>query len=145
LEVTYPRIAFWGVMNLFLIYPNHTRNGLRPVPLRRKKQPTRTVSSLLVRSHLLSLLPLAYISHRISYIFYFQNTVPAVAGAIALMLSKKQVPRAAVIVYAILVLAGFAWYFLFRQIPPQAKQYPFERTAIHLSAKATELSSADLW
>jgi hypothetical protein len=62
--------------------------------------------------------PIVYVAQRIAYIFYFQNTIPAVAGAIALLLSNKHVPRSIVLVYVLLVLVGFAWYFPFKKIPP---------------------------
>jgi predicted membrane-bound dolichyl-phosphate-mannose-protein mannosyltransferase len=69
--------------------------------------------------------PLSYIGNRISYIFYFQNTVPAVAGAVALMFSNKNIPRSVLLAYVFFVLVGFFFdtpfsyaAFPFRKIPP---------------------------
>lgn len=115
--VTYQTIAFWGLMNPFLIYLTIPAMAYA---LYRYDQRNSQIALFLLcwfAATYFPFFPLAYISHRISYIFYFQNTVPSVAGAIALMFSNKHVPRSVVIVYMLLYLVGFAWYFPFKQIP----------------------------
>lgn len=116
--LTYQTIAFWGAMNPFIIYL--TIPAMAYALYRYDERNSQLALFLLCwfAATYIPFFPLSYLAHRISYIFYFQNTVPAVAGAIALMFSNKKVPRSVVIVYAILVLVGFAWYFPFKQIPP---------------------------
>jgi predicted membrane-bound dolichyl-phosphate-mannose-protein mannosyltransferase len=116
--VTYQTIAFWGVMNPFIIYL--TVPAMAYALYRYDQRNSQLALFLLCwfAATYFPFFPLSYLAHRISYIFYFQNTVPAVAGGIALTFSNKHVPRTAVIVYVLLVLVGFAYYFPFKQIPP---------------------------
>ncbi len=117
--LSYQTIAFWGAMNPSIIYL--TIPAMAYALYRYDQRNSQLALFLLCwfAATYFPFFPLAYIAHRISYIFYFQNTVPAVAGAIALMFSNKHVPRTVVIVYALLLLVGFAWYFPFKQIPPR--------------------------
>jgi predicted membrane-bound dolichyl-phosphate-mannose-protein mannosyltransferase len=115
--VTYQTISFWGAMNPFIIYL--TIPAMAYALYRYDQRNSQLALFLLCwfAATYFPFFPLSYIGHRISYIFYFQNTVPAVAGGIALMFSNKHIPRAVVVVYVLLVLVGFAWYFPFKQIP----------------------------
>jgi dolichyl-phosphate-mannose-protein mannosyltransferase len=115
--VTYQTIAFSGIMNPFIIYS--TIPAMAYALYRYDQRNSQLALFLLCwfAATYFPFFPLSYLAHRISYIFYFQNTVPAVAGGIALMFSNKHVPRSAVIVYVLLVLVGFAYYFPFKQIP----------------------------
>jgi len=61
--------------------------------------------------------PLSIIVHRIMYIFYFLNTVPAVCAAIAYILVDRKVPHFIIILYAVGVVAGFYALFPFKTIP----------------------------
>jgi len=62
-------------------------------------------------------LPGAIIGHRIMYIFYFLNTVPAVCASIAGMIVDQKPPRAFVLLYIVAVLLGFYVMFPFKVIP----------------------------
>ena len=111
-------VAFWGGMNPFIIYM--TIPAIAYATYRYAKGNSQVALFLLCWFAMtyLPYFPLAYISHRISYIFYFQNTVPAVAGSIALILDNDRLPRTPVILYLLLVLVGFSWYFPFKKLPP---------------------------
>jgi predicted membrane-bound dolichyl-phosphate-mannose-protein mannosyltransferase len=111
-------VAFWGGMNPFIIYltiPAIAYAGYRYAA--RNSQVALFLLCWFAMTYL-PYFPLAYIYHRISYLFYFQNTVPAVAGSIALMLDNDRLPKTPVILYILLVFVGFSWYFPFKKIPP---------------------------
>ena len=61
--------------------------------------------------------PLAIISHRITYLYYMLPVVPALAIAVALLLQRSRLPRAATWVFLAAFAMAFAAYFPFRQLP----------------------------
>lgn len=61
--------------------------------------------------------PAAELGHRISYLFYFLPTLPAVALGMGQLLHAPQLPRAIRWAYIGAVLLGFYAYFPFRTIP----------------------------
>jgi 4-amino-4-deoxy-L-arabinose transferase-like glycosyltransferase len=111
-------IAFWGGMNPFIIYLTIPAIAYAAYFYAARNSQVALFLLCWFALTYLPYFPLAYLSHRISYIFYFQNTVPAVAGSIALILSNKRLPKTLLILYVLLVLVGFSWYFPFKKIPP---------------------------
>jgi hypothetical protein len=61
--------------------------------------------------------PAAIFGHRIMYIFYFLNTVPAVAASVAGMIVDQKPPRIIVVFYVAAVIIGFYMMFPFKVIP----------------------------
>jgi predicted membrane-bound dolichyl-phosphate-mannose-protein mannosyltransferase len=62
-------------------------------------------------------IPAAVFGHRIMYIFYFLNTIPAVAAAIAKMILEQSPPRVILVIYVGTVIAAFYMMFPFKVIP----------------------------
>jgi hypothetical protein len=65
----------------------------------------------------LPFIPAAVFGHRIMYIFYFLNTVPAVAASVAGMIINQAPPRLIVLFYIGAVIVGFYLMFPFKVIP----------------------------
>ena len=65
----------------------------------------------------LTFIPAAVFGHRIMYIFYFLNTVPAVAASVAGMIVDQAPPRLVVILYVAAVIGGFYALFPFKVLP----------------------------
>jgi predicted membrane-bound dolichyl-phosphate-mannose-protein mannosyltransferase len=60
---------------------------------------------------------LVLIGHRITYIYYFLPVVPALAVAVALLLTRIKLPRAGQVGYLAALGWAFLAYFPFRQLP----------------------------
>jgi len=61
--------------------------------------------------------PLSIIIHRIMYLFYFLNTVPAVCAAISYVLVDRKVHPSIIVLYAVGVVASFFALFPFKTFP----------------------------
>jgi dolichyl-phosphate-mannose-protein mannosyltransferase len=60
---------------------------------------------------------LAILTQRIMYIYYLLPAIPAIAAAIALLLTRAGLPRFVLWGFVVAYAVGFAAYFPFRQIP----------------------------
>jgi len=114
---TYPSVDFIGAMNptiVFLTIPAMLYNVYRYYE-------TRSEFALFMLAWFsmtyLPFIPAAILGHRIMYIFYFLNTVPAVAGSVAGMIVDQAPPRIIVVVYIAAVIAAFYMMFPFKVIP----------------------------
>jgi predicted membrane-bound dolichyl-phosphate-mannose-protein mannosyltransferase len=114
---TYPSVDFIGAMNptiVFLTIPAMAYNVYR-------YHETRSEFSLFMLAWFamtyLPYFPAAIFGHRIMYIFYFLNTVPAVAASVAGMIVDQTPPRIIVVFYVAAVIIGFYMMFPFKVIP----------------------------
>jgi hypothetical protein len=114
---SYATVFFRGAMNPFII-------GLAPLAgayavwrmVRYRDTLALWVVAWIIATYL-PFFPLAIVQHRISYIFYFLPTLPAVAVAGAMFVRDRRAPRLTLWVYLCAVLLGFATYFPFRTLP----------------------------
>jgi predicted membrane-bound dolichyl-phosphate-mannose-protein mannosyltransferase len=114
---TYPSVDFIGAMNptiVFLTIPAMAYNVYR-------YHETKSEFSLFMLAWFamtyLPYFPAAIFGHRIMYIFYFLNTVPAVAASVAGMIVDQTPPRIIVVFYVAAVIIGFYMMFPFKVIP----------------------------
>jgi predicted membrane-bound dolichyl-phosphate-mannose-protein mannosyltransferase len=114
---TYPSVDFIGAMNptvVFLTIPAMIYNAY-------SYYKTRNQFALFILAWFsmtyLPFIPAALFGHRIMYIFYFLNTVPAVAASIANMIVEQSPPRLIIAIYIGAVIVGFYTLFPFKVIP----------------------------
>jgi 4-amino-4-deoxy-L-arabinose transferase-like glycosyltransferase len=60
---------------------------------------------------------LAFVNHRITYIYYILPAVPAIAMAVAILLTRSGLPRFILTGFVAAYVLGFVAYFPFRSIP----------------------------
>jgi predicted membrane-bound dolichyl-phosphate-mannose-protein mannosyltransferase len=61
--------------------------------------------------------PAAVIGHRVTYLFYFLMTMPAVCAGVAYMIADQNPPKLVVLFYLIVVAVSFYLMFPFKVIP----------------------------
>jgi len=114
---TFPSVDFVGAMNptiVFLTIPAMLYNVYRYYE-------SRSDFALFMLAWFsmtyLPFFPAAIFGHRIMYIFYFLNTLPAVATSVAGMIVDQAPPRIVVIFYIAAVIGAFYMMFPFKVIP----------------------------
>jgi len=60
---------------------------------------------------------LSIVNHRITYIYYFLQVIPAIAIAVTILLLRSSLPRFVAVGFIVAYAVGFAAYFPFRTIP----------------------------
>lgn len=61
--------------------------------------------------------PAVLIGQRVTYLFYFLMTMPAVCAGVAYMISDQNPPKLVVLFYLVVVAVSFYWMFPFKVIP----------------------------
>ena len=114
---TYPSVDFVGAMNPAVIFMTIPAVFYAAYSY----YETRSEFALFILAWFsMTYLPLvaaALFAHRIMYIFYFLNTVPAVAASIAYMIVKESPPKIIVVIYVGSVIGAFYTMFPFKIIP----------------------------
>ncbi len=110
-------IAFMGAMNPLIIYLTLPAMAYVAYKYCRKGGDFQAFTLAWFIFTYLPFYPLSVVGHRISYLFYFLNTVPSVCAAVAYTLMDRNPPKVVLALYIIAVLAGFASLFPFKQIP----------------------------
>jgi len=115
--LTFASVAFQGAMNPLVIYlaiPSMVYMGY-------KAYAERDGAALFALTWFLvtyvPFVPMWFLWHRISYIFYFLNTVPAVAIGIAYLIWDQRPPRLVILLYLIALVYGFYNLFPFKVQP----------------------------
>ena len=114
---TYPSIAFTGAMNPLVIYLAIPAVVYTAYSFYEDRKPYTLLMVVWFALTYLPFYPMSIIGHRIMYLFYFLNTVPAVALGVSHLLLDQRPPRIIILAYCIAVLAGYYWMFPFKQIP----------------------------
>lgn len=116
-DVKYDSIAFLGAMNpavLYLAIPAVIYSGYNYFE-KRSDFPLFMVVWFVVTY--LPYYPATIIGHRVTYLFYFLMSVPAVCGAAAHMILDQNPPKLIVLFYLSVVLVSFYIMFPFKVIP----------------------------
>jgi len=111
-------IAFLGAMNpsiLYLTLPAIAYSGY--YCLRRTKDDLALLSFVWFITTYIPYYPAVLVGHRVTYLFYFLPTVPAVCAAVAYMIADQNPPKLVVLFYLGVVLVSFYFLFPFKVIP----------------------------
>jgi len=110
-------IAFWGAMNpaiLYLTIPAMLYAGYNY--LEKKSDFTLFTLAWFVVTYL-PYYPAVVFGHRVTYLFYFLITIPAVCAGAAHMIADQNPPKLVVLFYMAVVLVSFYMMFPFKVIP----------------------------
>jgi predicted membrane-bound dolichyl-phosphate-mannose-protein mannosyltransferase len=111
-------ITFWGAMNpsiLYLTLPAIAYSGYTYI--KQKKNDLALLSLVWFIVTYLPYYPAVLFGNRVTYLFYFLPTMPAVCTAISYMIADQNPPKLVVLFYLGVVLVSFILMFPFKVIP----------------------------
>ncbi len=114
---TYPATVFTGAMNPLIIYMAIPATVYAAYSFYEDRTQYTLFTVVFFALTYLPFYPMSIIGHRIMYIFYFLNTVPAVSLGVSHLLLDQRPPRIVVLAYCVAVVVGFYWMFPFKKIP----------------------------
>lgn len=116
-QTTRASVFFRGAMNPYVIFITPLAVAFAAASAWKRRDDCSLLVLVLFAVTYLPFWPAAILAHRISYIFYFLPTLPAVAIGAAQLMYAPAMPRLVRWSYIGAVLLGFYAYFPFRQIP----------------------------
>ncbi len=114
---TYVSVAFVGAMNPFILFFTIPSIAYMAYLYGRKKDNSSLFVIAWFTCTYLPFYPMWIIGHRISYIFYFLNTIPSVCAAVTFLILDQRPPKILIGVYLIAVIVSFILLFPFKIIP----------------------------
>jgi len=114
---TYVSVAFVGAMNPFILFFTIPSIAYMAYLYGWKKDNSSLFILAWFSCTYLPFYPMSIIGHRISYIFYFLNTIPSVCAAVTSLILDQRPPKILIGVYLIAVIVGFILLFPFKTIP----------------------------
>jgi len=114
---TYVSIAFVGAMNPFILFFTIPSIAYMAYLYGLKRDNSALFVLVWFCCTYLPFYPMSIIGHRISYIFYFLNTIPSVCAATTSLILDQRPPKILIGIYLIAVIVGFVLLFPFKKIP----------------------------
>ncbi len=113
----YDSIAFWGAMNPAILYLTIPAVLYSAYSYYQKKSDFTLFTFVWFAVTYLPYYPAVLFGHRVTYLFYFLTTMPAVCGAVAQMIADQNPPKLVVIFYLAVVMVSFYLMFPFKVVP----------------------------
>ncbi len=117
LKSNYDSIAFWGAMNPAILYLTIPAILYSAYSYHQKKTDLTLLALVWFMVTYAPYYPAVIFLQRVTYLFYFLATVPAVCAAVAHMMADQNPPRLVVLFYLGVVLVSFYMMFPFKVVP----------------------------
>jgi dolichyl-phosphate-mannose-protein mannosyltransferase len=114
---SFQSIAFVGAMNPAILYLTIPAMLYLAYDCYRKKGDFSLFILIWFAVTYLPYYPAVLIAQRVTYLFYFLMTMPAVCAGVAYMISDQNPPKLVVLFYLAVVALSFYWMFPFKVIP----------------------------
>jgi dolichyl-phosphate-mannose-protein mannosyltransferase len=114
---SYESIAFTGAMNPSILYLTIPAMAYAGYEYYKKRDDFTLLMIVWFVVTYLPYYPAVLVGHRVTYLFYFLLTMPAVCAAVAYMIADQQPPKVVVLFYLAVVLVSFYLMFPFKVIP----------------------------
>jgi len=113
----YDSIAFLGAINPAILYLTIPVMAYSAYQYFKRKEDLTLFAFVWFAVTYLSYYPLVIVGHRVTYLFYFLSTIPALCGGIAYMIADQNPPKLVVIFYLAVVAVSFYLMFPFKIVP----------------------------